>query len=368
MSSGASACSRSQTPAEGARAPWRPERGGAHEPLGVPRRRPCRRPRGAPARARGRRGGRAASPAAARRAGRSATSSADGAVDTAAGSTITDSGRPCRSARANSSSRRARNAASPGQGGWPARASEPAPRARGTAAMIPHSQKGRSACGPRPRERARPPHRHPSGRRLSGYRTRDGLSVLDRSPIGDVLAVFVLIVLAGIVTLRRRRHMWDDDPGAPEGGPPPGQPRWPGRARRWPGAAPAAGAAPGPGVGGGAAAAVAEPALLARKLAADLPSAGAAIGRRSPEPGATFLRGIPDIRRFFRGERDPGLLRLGDGVQPPRDGPLGSELPLRQLLRQLRRRAPGVFVPREWSPRRSSRSRRSATTSSGTRR
>jgi biotin carboxylase len=101
-----------------------------------------------------------------------------------------------------------------------------------------------------------------------------------------VLAVFVLIVLAGIVTLRRRRHMWDDDPGAPDDDEP---------------ASPAGPAAPA-GLVAEPATAAATPAPAPAEPADDLPPP--APPEAIAEPGHV-LQGISEIRAFFRKNETP---------------------------------------------------------------
>ncbi len=109
--------------------------------------------------------------------------------------------------------------------------------------------------------------------------------------IVGVLAVFVLIVLAGIVTLRRRRHMWDDDPGAPEDDDPS------------PAAALAGAAAGSRAAGPGAAVAAAAVAEAGpAEPAVDLPPP--APPEAIAEPGHV-LRGISEIRAFFRKNETP---------------------------------------------------------------
>ena len=46
-------------------------------------------------------------------------------------------------------------------------------------------------------------------------------------------------------------------------------------------------------------------------------------------------------------QRDPGLLRRCDAVQPARPGPVGAQLHLRHVLRRLGRRPPRVITPKD---------------------
>jgi biotin carboxylase len=103
-----------------------------------------------------------------------------------------------------------------------------------------------------------------------------------------VLAVLVLIVLAGVMTLRRRRHMWDEPPAAGDEDDEPSSP-----------------AGPANEDAGAPTTAVAAPPLLEDAPAepvADLPppAPAAAIS----EPGHV-LQGISEIRAFFRTNETP---------------------------------------------------------------
>src|SRR5689334_6534206 len=106
-----------------------------------------------------------------------------------------------------------------------------------------------------------------------------------------VLAVFVLIVLAGVMTLRRRRHMWDEPPAGDEDDDP---------------------ASPGGTAGGGAAAAREPlPAAAVALPEAEPPPAEPAADLPPPSPPEAIaepghvLQGISEIRAFFRKNETP---------------------------------------------------------------
>ena len=63
------------------------------------------------------------------------------------------------------------------------------------------------------------------------------------------------------------------------------------------------------------------------------------------------LRGIAEIRRFFRTNETPVYFVSRHGVQPARHRSLGAQLQVPQLLRLVRRAHPNVFVPKEQTPR-----------------